>query len=93
MKMSKTSAESLLSDLGVTIDWTKVNWGNIWAIVQALLAILVGQPTPPPGPTPVMKAGAKCDPATCDCLKAHFDCIEAIAACGSQCCAGQTPTC
>ena len=39
-------------------------------------------------PAKKLKAGATCDPECCECCKAHFEAIAALAECGCECCQG-----
>jgi hypothetical protein len=85
--MAKTAAQhqAAIADFGV--DWEKLmglNWMEFFAFVRALIdAFRSNAPTPIGG-------GPAADPSRCaaDC-KAHFECIQAVAACGVQCCGGE----
>ena len=62
------------------IDWIKgMNWLQLIQFIQQIISIFRNKPV-------VAKATKGCGPDDVDCIKAHFDCIEAMAECGKHCC-------
>lgn len=77
--MAKTKEEhkAILDNYGV--DWEKLmalNWLEFFAFIRSLIDAFRSAPRP---------IGATAAQCAADC-KAHFECIQAVAACGIDCC-------
>jgi hypothetical protein len=61
-----------------------LNWIEFYAFIRQLLDIFRGKKQPQFSHQP----GTGCGPEQVDCAKEHFKTIQAVAACGEQCCTG-----
>jgi hypothetical protein len=71
------------------VDWqalvnliTTMNWSAFIQFIMTLIGIFKGSARK-------MKAGQGCGPDELSAIRAHFDAIAALAACGSECCGGK----
>lgn len=73
--MGEKAAKAELASVGIDID--NLDWSKVFQIIQAIVSLFSAR-------KPVMAANGHGDDN--EMIKAHFDAIAALAACGSQCC-------
>lgn len=84
-KMNRSQAKKLLEDLGIAaaIDWSKIkSWVEFLQMILALLSNFKAQPQA----MRTVAVDELDEESRLEFVKAHFECIQEVAACGADCC-------